>query len=147
MVLALLLVSCARPHTLPPELTGTYTSAPPPAKKLVDTNVPPDLALPDIDLGAAFGGADELTVAATGITVKTNDVLKPPQLHVGPLSTGDTKANLFTSVECTSPTTCTFKTKSGCEGSLDKDAKGTLKLIATGGCAVWGGTWTPRDAR
>ena len=142
VALVCLLVACNRPHTMPASMTGTYASgaarAQPALPKELDVQ-----GLPDLDLGAALGGADELTISPNGISLKSNNPLRPPEVKVGPLSTGPTTSDLFTRVECPTPASCTFRTKSGCEGSLDKDGKGGLQIVATGACSQWAGTWTP----
>ncbi len=152
-LVALLAAGCHHAHALPADLTGTYTAAGAAAKTTMQggtlpamPGMPQDLQLPDMDMSTSLGGPDVLTVTSTGISMKSGDMMHAPQIKVGPITAGGgaNTSDLFDSVDCSSKTTCTFQTKGHCEGSIEKDAKGALKIIATGTCSDWAGTWTPR---
>ena len=148
LALVVFVAACHRSRTLPADLTGTFVSSG--APKATITAGPagsafPGLDLPPIDLSTAMGGPDELTVTSSGISMKSNGALKMPPLKLGPMMAGGaTSSDLFTSVDCASSTSCRFKTKSGCEGSIEKDKKGALQIVATDPCSEWAGTWDPR---
>jgi hypothetical protein len=56
------------------------------------------------------------------------------------MGTGEATSDLFTEVTCAG-TSCRFKTKGHCEGTIDKNADASLTVIASGACSDWSGSW------
>lgn len=56
------------------------------------------------------------------------------------MGTADSTSDIFTEVTCAGAN-CRFKTKQKCDGSIDKNADGSLTVIANGACTDWSGSW------
>jgi hypothetical protein len=91
-----------------------------------------------------FSSTAELTVTKGGMSAR-GGAFGPTQIHIGTGGVGmdDATADLFSTVDC-SGARCTFKTKGGCEGTVERTNKNELAIVASGGCSSWSGTWTPK---
>lgn len=153
IVVALFLVlvcGCNTQKTLPHDFVGTYSSkpngaalAPPPLP--TPAGMPPgfDMTLPQLP---PLIDPDELTVTEQGISMRSGSALHTPPVKFGQLSLpGDPSSDLFTSVKCSSSTSCNFKTKSKCEGTIEKQPQGGVTIVVSGLCASWAGTWNAQN--
>lgn len=140
MLLFVSFVACGKSRELPSAMTGTYSSKSSVMNQELGGGSDP-ITGQRIELHQSMGFDSELTVTQTGIS-KTGG-MQMPAMKVGPITTGGPTADTFTSVECKSATSCSFKTKGGCEGTIEQDAQG-VRVIATGACSDWSGSWTRR---
>lgn len=148
-VQALGAVGCSASKTLPEDFGGTYTAA--------------DTSGPEINGAVEGPGARittsmkmslgeepaSLTVTPGGIAFQSGSPFgRGPHVRFGHTSVGieNTTSDLFAAVSC-SGGHCSFATKSGCEGAIDRASNGNLRIVtANGGCAVWAGTWVRSGA-
>ncbi len=94
----------------------------------------------------------ELTVSTSGMSVRAPESALMPKLQGGiqmplggnpmnlSMGANETTSDIFTEVTCTA-SNCRFKTKLRCDGSIDKNADGSLTVIANGVCSDWSGSW------
>src|ERR1700722_7297796 len=130
-LLALLLAGCRDKGALPGGFAGSF--------------VPQDALVPAL--------RTHLNITPTGLTVTRYGVGASGSLTVngepllkGSAEVGTGGAALFATLLCETDLTCTFTTKTGCEGSLTGDGKGNVVLIAAGECSPWSGKWMAAGA-
>lgn len=136
----LALVGCQRNDSLPSELTGSF-----------EQRVVAEPVGSPIEAVAAMAGAlthpraRELTLSTRGASSRSTSIMPSFGIQAGPLRVGtdEARADMFESVRCSSGA-CSFETKGGCEGSIEKNAQGALVVVAAGACREWSGTWTPK---
>ncbi len=96
--------------------------------------------------GAVQTSTEELTVTTTGIAhtstnpMNMHSTIEPLGISMG---IGGATSDLFKSTDC-SGTTCKFATKKNCEGSIEKLASGDVRVVASGSCQDWSGTWSAK---
>ena len=127
---AVVVGACSRQTTLPKEMSGSYEHE-------------------QSSLLALVTGPEALTVTEAGMAVTGSamqnlevslklDPAGSPKGQLGAAGAGD----LFSRVKCATPVSCTFSTKGGCEGTVDKQGDALL-IIATERCGAWSGRWVP----
>jgi hypothetical protein len=120
---------------LPTDFTGGYVST---TQDTVMESQHTGSPFGTTTMRTGFSKVSQLTVTSGGISTRGG----MPSMHVGPLSMGEDTSDLFTSVSCEGKA-CSFRTKGGCEGTMEKTSAGNLTVVARGECSVWSGTWTP----
>jgi hypothetical protein len=120
------LAGCRDKGVLPGGLAGSF--------------VPQDTLLPAI--------RTHLNITPTGLTVtrygagaSASVAINGQPVVKGSAEAGTGGAALFAKLRCESELSCTFTTRTGCEGSITGDGKGNVVLIAEGECSLWSGKW------